>query len=120
MTSKVAIIGSGFGMYGLLPSFSRIDECDVVSICGKNSDRMEQYCKKFNLNHYDNWKEMLHTEHPDAIAIAVVPKYFSRSKIIYIRSGSNHIEIPIIVQVCPLDFTKVKPIRGRKDLLEWL
>ena len=62
-------------MYVLLPSFSRIDECNVVSICGKNSDRMKQYCKKFNLNQYDNWKEMLYTEHPDAVAIAVVPKY---------------------------------------------
>ena len=75
MRSKIAIIGSGFGMYGLLPSFSRIDECDVVSICGKNSDRMKQYCKKYNLNQYDDWNEMLQTELPDAIAIAVVPKY---------------------------------------------
>ena len=75
MRSKIAIIGSGFGMYGLLPAFRRIDGCDVVSICGKNSDRMKQYCKKYNLNQYDNWKKMLHRELPDAIAIAVVPKY---------------------------------------------
>ena len=75
MTSKVVIIGSGFGMYGLLPSFYSIPGCDVVSICGKNSDRMQQYCKKFSLNHYDDWKEMLLTEKPDAVAVAVVPKH---------------------------------------------
>lgn len=75
MTTKIAIIGSGFGMYVLLPSFSKIDECNVVSICGKNSDRMEQYCKKFSLNYYDDWKEMLLSEQPDAVAIAVIPKY---------------------------------------------
>lgn len=62
-------------MYCLLPAFSKIDDCNVVSICGKNSNRMKRYCKKYNLNHYNNWKTMLDTEHPDAVAIAVVPKY---------------------------------------------
>jgi len=75
MTSNIAIIGSGFGMYGLLPAFSRIDGCNVVSICGKNSNRMEQYCKKYNTRQYDNWKVMLDREQPNALAIAVIPKY---------------------------------------------
>jgi len=73
--TKVAIVGSGFGMYCLLPAFSRIKECKVVSICGKNSERMENYCKKLNLNRYTDWKEMLQKEKPDAVAIAVIPKY---------------------------------------------
>ena len=48
MNTKVAIVGSGFGMYCLLPAFSRIKECDVVSISGKNSQRMTDFCKKFD------------------------------------------------------------------------
>lgn len=75
MTTKVAIVGSGFGMYCLLPAFSRIKECKVVSICGKNSERMENYCKKFSLNRYTDWKEMLQKEKPDAVAIAIIPKH---------------------------------------------
>ena len=75
MTTKVAIVGSGFGMYCLLPAFSRIKECKVVSICGKNSERMENYCKKFSLNRYTGWREMLQKEKPDAVAIAVIPKH---------------------------------------------
>jgi len=75
MDTKVAIIGSGFGMYGLLPSFNIIKGCNVVSICGKNSERMQNYCKKLVLNRYTDWKEMLLKEKPDAVAIAVIPKH---------------------------------------------
>ena len=75
MNTKVAIVGSGFGMYCLLPAFSKIENCDVVSISGKNSPRMEKYCEKFGVTRYDNWKEMLEIEKPTAVAIAVIPKH---------------------------------------------
>lgn len=75
MNTKVAIVGSGFGMYGLLPAFSRVKGCRVVSICGKSSERMLNYCKKLGLNRYTDWREMLQKETPDAVAIAVVPKH---------------------------------------------
>ena len=75
MNTKVAIIGSGFGMYGLLPAFSGIKGCQVVSICGKNSERMLNYCKKLSLNRYTDWREMLQKEKPDAVAIAVIPSH---------------------------------------------
>lgn len=75
MNTKVAIVGSGFGMYGLLPSFSQIKGCNVISICGKSSERMLNYCKKLGLNRYTNWKEMLQKEKPDAVAIAVIPRH---------------------------------------------
>lgn len=73
MDTKVAIIGSGFGMYGLLPAFSRIEGCKVVSIYGKNSERMLSYCKKLGLNRYTDWREMLQKEKPNAVAISVIP-----------------------------------------------
>ena len=75
MSTTVAIIGSGFGMYGLLPAFSSVKSCVVVSICGKNSPRMEMYCKKFGIKRYTDWKKMLQEEDIDAVAIAVIPKY---------------------------------------------
>ena len=75
MNTKVAIVGSGFGMYGLLPAFSRIKGCKVVSICGKNSERMLNYCKKLDLNRYTDWREMLQKEKPDAVTIAVIPSH---------------------------------------------
>ena len=75
MNTKVAIVGSGFGMYGLLPAFSRIKECKVVSICGKNSEMLSNYCKKLGLNRYTDWRKMLQKEKPDAVAIAVIPSH---------------------------------------------
>ena len=74
MSTKIAIVGSGFGMYCLLPTFSGIKECEVVSICGKNSERMKKYCKRFCVIRYDDWKEMLQKEKPNAVAISVIPK----------------------------------------------
>ena len=75
MDTKIVIVGSGFGMYCLLPTFSIFKGCKVVGICGKNSERMTNYCKKFGVSRYTNWKEMLEKEKPDAIAIAIIPKY---------------------------------------------
>jgi len=75
MNTKIAIVGSGFGLYCLLPAFSGIKECKVVSICGKNSERMFSYCKKLGLNKYTDWKQMLLKEKPDAVAIAVIPSH---------------------------------------------
>ncbi len=74
MITRIAIVGSGFGMYCLLPAFNGIKGCEVVGICGKNSKRMEKFCKRFCLTRYDDWKEMLETEKPNAVAIAVIPK----------------------------------------------
>lgn len=62
-------------MYGLLPAFSKIEGCKVVSICGKNSERMLNYCEKLGLNRYENWREMIQKEKPDAVAISVIPQH---------------------------------------------
>ena len=75
MNPTISIIGSGFGMYCLLPAFSYTNECKVVSICGKNSERMSNFCKKYDVKQYNDWKEMLQKEKPNAIAVAVVPKH---------------------------------------------
>ena len=56
MNPTIAIIGSGFGMYCLLPAFSFTKECKVVSICGKDSERMSNFCEKYNVKQYNDWK----------------------------------------------------------------
>jgi predicted dehydrogenase len=72
---KIGIIGSGFGLYGLLPAFNSTPSCKVTSICGRKSDRLISYCKTIGLeNIYTDWQRMLETENLDAVAIAVTPK----------------------------------------------
>lgn len=72
---RVAIIGSGFGLYGLLPAFLATKGCKVVAICGKNTPRLLDYCEQVDLkNIYTSWEEMLTKEEIDALAIAVTPE----------------------------------------------
>lgn len=71
---RVGIIGSGFGLYGLLPAFRLVKNCQVVSICGRKTDRLVNYCKEIGLKKiYTDWQQMLNEEKLDAIAIAVTP-----------------------------------------------
>lgn len=71
---KVGIIGSGFGLYGLLPAFNSLKNCQVVSICGKRSPRLVNYCQKIGLKKiYTDWKLMLKNEQLNVLALAVTP-----------------------------------------------
>lgn len=72
---RVGIIGSGFGLYGLLPAFTSLENCQVISICGKKTDRLLSYCQKIGLKKiYSDWRLMLNREKLDALAIAVTPR----------------------------------------------
>lgn len=71
---KVGIIGSGFGLYGLLPAFKATDGCKITCICGEKNEELVNFCKSIGLKKiYTNWQKMLEVEKLDAIAIAVVP-----------------------------------------------
>lgn len=87
---KVGIIGSGFGLYGLLPAFNSTKNCKVVSICGKKTKRLITYCHSIGLkNIYTDWRQMLGIEHLDALAIAVTPNTQYEIAKIAIKKGLN-------------------------------
>lgn len=72
---NIGIIGSGFGLYGLLPAFTSLPECNVVAMCGKNTPRLLKYCTEIGLqNIYVEWEDMLRKESLDAVAIATTPQ----------------------------------------------
>jgi len=72
---RIGIIGSGFGLYGLLPAFRSLEECEVVAISGKKTERVRAYCESIRLKKiYKDWKVMLETEKLDAVAIAMPPR----------------------------------------------
>ena len=74
---SIGIVGSGFGLYGLLPAFHSTAHCQVVAFCGKQSPRLLNIIKKLSLEKsihlYQDWQEMLDCEPLDAVAIAVPP-----------------------------------------------
>lgn len=75
MKTRLAVIGSGFGLYGLLPAFQQIAACEVVGLCGKSTPRLVDYCQKTSVPVFHDWRKMIDTTKPDAIAVAVVPKH---------------------------------------------
>lgn len=71
---KIGIVGSGFGLYGLLPAFNSTKGCKVVAICGEKTQRLLNYCKSIGLNKiYTDWQVMLDKQKLDAVALAVTP-----------------------------------------------
>ena len=76
MKVRLAVVGSGFGLYGLLPAFQQIPECVITGICGKNSERMIDYCRKTSVPKiFQDWRELIEESKPDAVAVAVIPRY---------------------------------------------
>jgi predicted dehydrogenase len=76
MKVRLGVIGSGFGLYGLLPAFQQIPGCVITGICGKSSQRMVDYCRKTSVpGIFQNWRELIEKSKPDAIAVAVMPIY---------------------------------------------
>lgn len=122
MNTKVAIVGSGFGMYCLLPSFSKVKGCTVVSICGKSSERMQRYCKKLSLNRYTDWGEMLQKEKPDAVAIAVIPKYqYEIAKFALENGMAVFAEKPLTTSFdTSLELAKLAKKKGLPNMIDFL
>ena len=87
---RIGIIGSGFGMYGLLPSFSSLPDCQVVAFCGKKTDRVMKECEKYHVSKiYSDWKKMLDIEELDVVAIAVIPQNQYEICLVAIKKGIN-------------------------------
>lgn len=73
---RLAVVGSGFGLYGLLPAFQQIPGCVITGISGRSSERMVDYCRETSVPRiYQDWHGLIEESKPDAIAVAVVPKY---------------------------------------------
>jgi predicted dehydrogenase len=75
MKTRVAVVGSGFGLYGLLPAFQQIPSCAVAGICGRSSERLLDSCRKTAVPVFNDWRAMLDQCRPDALAVAVIPRH---------------------------------------------
>lgn len=72
---RLGIVGSGFGLYGLVPAFYPIKGSRIAAVSANNPQRIRQYCTPRHITHiYRDWHQMLKKEKLDAVAIAVTPK----------------------------------------------
>lgn len=74
---RLGIIGSGFGLYGLLPAFHSVSNCQIVAFCGKSTQRVVDWMKRLSLDTtihlHQDWHTMFANEQIDAVVIAVPP-----------------------------------------------
>lgn len=74
---NLGVVGSGFGLYGLLPAFHSLPNCRVLAFSGKQSLRLLNMIQQLSLQNtmqlYEDWEKMFNDPRLDAIAIAVPP-----------------------------------------------
>lgn len=120
---KIGIIGSGFGLYGLLPAFNLTPGCKVTSICGKKTERLINYCHSIGLKKiYTNWQIMLNEENLDAVALAVTPyAQYEIAKAAIEKGLHVFAEKPLAVTCAQakklLDLAKKKKIKHAVDFI---
>ncbi len=120
---KIGIVGSGFGLYGLLPAFNSTKSCHVVCICGRETERLINYCQSIGLGKiYTNWREMLQKEKLDALAIATPPNEQYKIAKVAINKGLHiFAEKPLAASFTQakelLDLAKKKKIITAVDFL---
>jgi predicted dehydrogenase len=96
---RIGIIGSGFGLYGLLPAFAAVPNCQVVALCGRKTDRVATTTAEYGVqNVYEDWQKMLEAEQLDAIVTAVKPETQYEILKVAIPKGLNvYAEKPLAV-----------------------
>lgn len=71
---RVAVVGLGFGRYGLVPAFRLDPRCEVVALCGTSRERAEEAARKLGVQSaYGDFREMIGREDFDAVAVATPP-----------------------------------------------
>ncbi|MFD2443954.1 Gfo/Idh/MocA family protein [Bacillus sp. CGMCC 1.16607] len=78
MTIKVGIIGLGAIGERVLNKFLNHPMTEVVAACDTSIDRLHNINKKYNLQTYQDYKEMLNNDSINLVYLAVPPKYHHR------------------------------------------
>ncbi|MBU2612467.1 MAG: Gfo/Idh/MocA family oxidoreductase [Nanoarchaeota archaeon] len=98
---KIGIIGSGFGLVGLVPAFNSIKGCRVVAICANKSEQLDISCNKMgSKNIYTDWQLLLENEDLNAVALAVTPRaQYQIAKVAISKGLHVFAEKPLTVNV---------------------
>jgi predicted dehydrogenase len=70
---RVAVVGGGFGRYGILPAFLLNDGIEVIAVCTSNIKTAEHFANQYHIaKAFSSWQAMLQEE-IDVLAIAAPP-----------------------------------------------
>jgi UDP-N-acetylglucosamine 3-dehydrogenase len=97
---KTAVIGIGNMGRHHVRNYSEIETSNLVAVADLNKELGQECAKKYNCNYYKNYLEMLETEKPEAVSVAV-PSKFHHEVGINVMSKDIHalIEKPIATTI---------------------
>lgn len=108
---KLAVIGTGRYGVNIIHAFKQLEYQNIaklVSICDINQHTLENYCKKYSVKGYLDYREMLDKEDVDAVAVAT-PDHLHKQPCVYAANLGKH----ILVEK-PMDIT----VEGCQEILE--
>ncbi|HJQ34118.1 MAG TPA: Gfo/Idh/MocA family oxidoreductase, partial [Pyrinomonadaceae bacterium] len=71
---RVAVVGTGFGRYGLIPAFGLDPRCEVVAVCSTSRARAAEVAESLGVpSAYGDFWEMFESADFDAVAVATPP-----------------------------------------------
>lgn len=71
---RFALVGAGWQGQGHLTTLKEVDSVEVVGICDLNQVLLEKASKKFGIQAFDDYREMLQLTAPDAVLICTPPE----------------------------------------------
>jgi predicted dehydrogenase len=104
MSYSVAIIGAGGIAVEHLEALEEIEQLKSISIADIQLHRAKELAAKFNLNAYADYKEMIETEKPDIVVIAL-PHFLHKEAAVWCANQGCHIllEKPMALSVAECD-----------------
>ena len=65
---RIGIIGTGFGVRNMIPTFKKIKGCQVVALAGRDLKRTNQIARQHNLKYaYDNYQDLIKNPQVDLV-----------------------------------------------------
>jgi predicted dehydrogenase len=103
---RVAVIGGGFGRYGILPAFLLNDAVEVIAVCTSKKETAERFANQYQIpKAYDSWQALLQ-EDIDILAIAAPPMLQAE-----ITHAALEKKIPVFLEKqIALDFAQSKKL----------
>ena len=91
---RFGIMGAGGIAKKFCEAVSLLDNCEVCAISSKSYDRAKNFATKHSINkYYDSYTEMIESEKPDCVYIAVTPNDHYRLTMMCVERG-----IPVLCE----------------------
>jgi predicted dehydrogenase len=88
-TTRVGVIGTGFGGVVQIPGFQRSPGVEVVAVASGRAERAREIAERFGLAGYGDYRRMLDEEQLDLVSIASPPYLHHEMTLAAIERGCN-------------------------------